>query len=327
MNNNVVIAGCCGLVGSHLSEMLLAKGYRVHGIDNLSTGSEHNLKRLKSSPLFSFSHAAVEDSWQRLAAEIKAHVDYVFHLASPACPEYFYKHGMKTLMANSFGLWNMLELADYHNARLIFASTSEIYGDPLESPQKESYWGHVNSFGPRSSYDESKRFGEALIYNWNHEKKTKHGLVRIFNTYGPRMNHNDQRVIHQFFLQAKRGEPLFLHGDGLQTRSFCYIDDLIRGIFAYAESDLTEPVNLGADQEMTILELAQKTLKLFGQPLEKILFTEKRKDDPIQRKPDIQRAKTWLNWNPRVSLDEGLLRMKNDQSHQESSLAAHSHSL
>lgn len=327
MSKKILVAGCCGLVGSHLSEKLLSLGYQVHGLDNLSTGSLHNLNRLKSSPNFSFIEGAVEEPWQKVAEKINGTLDLVFHLASPACPEYFYKHGMKTLLANSYGLWHMLELADQSKARLIFASTSEIYGDPSESPQKETYWGHVNSFGPRSSYDESKRFGETLIYNWNKEKNTKHGLVRIFNTYGPRMNPNDQRVIHQFFLQAQKNEPLVLHGDGTQTRSFCFVDDLVHGLIQYSEGHWTEPVNLGADQEITILELAQKILRLFGQPLERIRFITKRSDDPVQRKPDLKRAKEWLDWVPQITLDQGLLRMKNDQSHQESSLTAYSHNL
>lgn len=326
MSKTALIAGCCGLVGSHLSETLLAQGYQVYGLDNLSTGIEHNLTRLKSSRNFSFIRGNVEDPWKEKIKEIKD-LDFVFHLASPACPDYFYEHGLRTLMANSFGLWNMLELADHFHARLVFSSTSEIYGNPLESPQKESYWGHVNSFGPRSSYDESKRFGETLIYNWNKENKTQHGLVRIFNTYGPRMNPQDQRVIHQFFLKAAGHQPLELHGDGSQTRSFCYVDDLVRGLILYAHSEHTEPVNLGTDQEITVLELAQKILTLFNLPQEKINFTKKRADDPVQRKPDLQRAKEWLGWSPQITLEEGLLRMKNDQSHQESSLAAHSHSL
>lgn len=307
---SALITGCCGLVGSHLAEKLLSEGYHVHGIDDLSTGSELNLNLLKKSANFSFTKAAVESSWQQMLGDIKILPQFVFHLASPACPEYFYANGMKTLMANSFGLWNMLELSDHFNARLIFSSTSEIYGDPEVSPQKETYWGNANSFGERSCYDESKRFGEALIYTWNKEKGTRHGLVRIFNTYGPRMNPNDQRVVHQFFLQARKGDSLVMHGDGSQTRSFCYIDDLIRGILKYALSDLTEPVNLGTDQEITILELAKKTLQLFKQPEEKIAFSPKRADDPLQRKPDLARAKEWLGWSPEISLDKGLLKMK-----------------
>ena len=326
MSKTALIAGCCGLIGSHLSEYLLANGYQVYGLDNLSTGTKHNLTRLKSSQNFSFISGNVEDSWHEKTKDIKK-IDLVFHLASPACPEYFYKQGLKTLTSNSFGLWNMLELADHFKARLVFASTSEVYGDPLESPQKESYWGHVNSFGPRSSYDESKRFGETLIYNWNKEKHTKHGLVRIFNTYGPRMSTDDQRVIHRFFNQAAQNETLEIHGDGSQTRSFCYVDDLVDGIFRYAQSSHTEPVNLGSDQEITVLELAKKILRLYDQPEKKIKFIQKRVDDPIQRKPDLQRAKEWLNWSPQITIDQGLLRMKNDQSHQESSLAPHSHSL
>lgn len=322
-----VVTGCCGLVGFHLTEKLLSLGYAIHGIDDLSTGSLQNLKRLQNSSGFSFTKASVESEWLPTAQQIKSSPSLIFHLASPACPDYFYENGLKTMLSNSFGLWNMLHIADHFHARLIFASTSEIYGDPEVSPQPESYWGHVNSYGARSCYDESKRFGETLIYNWNKEKGSKHGLVRIFNTYGPRMNPNDQRVIHQFFKKAQQQQPLILHGDGLQTRSFCFVDDLIDGLLKYANSPHTQPVNLGTDQEITILDLAKKILTLFDQSFSQIQFAGKRKDDPLQRKPDITRAKEWLGWSPKVHLDEGLKRMKNDLSHQESSLSNLSNTL
>ena len=324
---NVLITGCCGFIGSHLTKKFLDLGYHVYGLDDLSTGSKENLQKLKTFSQFTFIPLAVEEDWSIAAAKIQQPLQFVFHFASPACPDFFYKHGLKTMKANSFGLWNMLELADHFQARLIFASTSEIYGDPTVSPQSESYWGHVNSFGPRSCYDESKRFGEALILNWNKEKNTKHGLVRIFNTYGPGMSEQDQRVIHQFFLQARKNEPLVIYGDGQQTRCFCYVSDLLEGIVRYAQGSWTEPVNLGSNHEVTVLDVAIKTLQLFSQSLDKIQYLPKRAEDPMQRQPNLTRAKQWLNWEPKVSLDEGLRLMKNDQSHHESSLGNPSNTL
>jgi nucleoside-diphosphate-sugar epimerase len=232
---------------------------------------------------------------------------YVFHFASPASPPHYQRLGLETMWVNSVGLSLAMTFADQVGARVIFSSTSEIYGDPEISPQPETYWGNVNTLGPRSCYDESKRFGESLIYTYNLKNKTQHGLVRIFNTYGPRMNPNDGRVIINFLVQAMKGEALTVYGSGQQTRSFCYVDDLIEGIMKYAESPLTEPVNIGNDHEFTILEAAETVKKIFSDKKLKIEFQALPKDDPKQRKPDLSKAKKLLApWSPKVSLAEGL---------------------
>jgi nucleoside-diphosphate-sugar epimerase len=238
-------------------------------------------------------------------------LSHVFHLASPASPPLYQEMAFETLWVNSLGLKRALDFADTLNARVVFASTSEVYGDPDRSPQAESYWGNVNSFGYRSCYDEAKRFGEALIFTHNWKKKTQHGLVRIFNTYGPRMNPHDGRVIINFLVQASRGEKLTVYGDGLQTRSFCYVTDLVSGLVRYAESRLTTPVNLGNDKEFTILELAKIVKDLYLPKQLEIEHQVLPSDDPKQRQPDLTLARRDLHpWAPQVPLREGLKSMR-----------------
>lgn len=305
---SVVITGAAGFLGSHLSEYYLKQGYHVVGLDNLCTGSQSNVDLLlKLSPQFEFHEldaCTAADEWPK--AE---NVEFVFHFASPASPPLYQKLNIETLWVNTKGLESALKYADKHHARVIFASTSEVYGDPSVSPQPETYWGNVNSFGVRSCYDEAKRFGEALIFSHNERHKTSHGLVRIFNTYGPRMNPNDGRVVINFILQALRNEPLTVYGDGLQTRSFCYVTDLVEGISRYAQSMLTIPVNLGNQNEFTILELAEKVLQVTNST-SKIIYHPLPGDDPKQRRPDTSRAREKLNhWKPQVELLEGLTHM------------------
>jgi nucleoside-diphosphate-sugar epimerase len=302
----VLISGVAGFLGTHLAQSFLEEGSEVWGCDNFLTGQRENVLRLRASGMFHFFEADVCEatSWE----DQIPHLDFVFHFASPASPPHYQRLMKETLWVNSVGLERMLQLADQKGARCIFASTSEIYGDPMLHPQREDYWGNVNSFGMRSCYDEAKRFGEALLYSHNHLHKTKHGLVRIFNTYGPWMNPEDGRVVINFLMQARRGVPLSVYGDGSQTRSFCYVTDLIRGIRAYAASDFSEPVNLGNDKEFTILEAAEMVRDLFGKDLS-IQFFDFPKDDPRQRRPNLERAREWLGWEPRVTLREGLKKM------------------
>lgn len=305
---SVLITGAAGFLGSHLSEHYLRQGFTVYGLDNFYTGLKSNIAELKSKyPEFHFVEADVSTDWPILAA-VKD-LQYVFHFASPASPPHYQKLALETLWVNTLGLKHAIQFADRHQARVIFASTSEVYGDPEFSPQPESYWGNVNSFGERSCYDEAKRFGEALIFSHNKKHQTRHGLVRIFNTYGPRMNPNDGRVVINFILQALQNKDLTVYGDGLQTRSFCYVDDLINGISRYADAGLTFPVNLGNDTEFTMLELAEVVLKHIPSK-SKLTFQDLPSDDPKKRRPDLTLAKKHLNgWQPEVPLKDGVLRM------------------
>jgi UDP-glucuronate decarboxylase len=307
--SGVLITGGSGFIGSHLAEFYLSQNIPVMAVDNLCTGYPSNalyLEKKYNKSLFQFIKADVVEQWQ-WKQQLKFKAQYIYHLASPASPPLYQELALETMWVNSKGLENALTYADEQNARLIYASTSEVYGDPHISPQPESYWGNVNSFGLRSCYDESKRFGEALIYTWNWKKKTKHGLVRIFNTYGSRMNPTDGRVVINFLVQALRNEDLTVYGNGEQTRSFCYVDDLIDGLTKYAETDLTVPVNLGNDTEFSVLELAQIVQEIFKQKNLKIVFQGLPTDDPKQRKPDLTLAKKTLNsWSPKTSLREGL---------------------
>ncbi len=304
---SVLITGVAGFLGSHLAEHYLKKGYRVVGLDNFSTGSHENIEYLQQSSEFQFCEKDVCSdfkTWPEASG-----LEFVFHFASPASPPHYQKLSIETLWANTKGLEQALFYADQHSARLIFASTSEVYGDPNVSPQPESYWGHVNSFGERSCYDEAKRFGEALIFSHNRRHTSGHGLVRIFNTYGPRMNPNDGRVVINFIQQALKNEPLTIYGDGNQTRSFCYVDDLISGITQYADSNYHSPVNLGNDTENSMLELANVVLQV-SRSQSILNHLPLPIDDPKKRRPDLSLAYAVLpNWKPKVPLAEGVLYM------------------
>lgn len=260
-----------------------------------------------------FFETDVASSWsewaQRIPSEVLQQLLYVFHFASPASPVQYKKLPLETLWANSIGLGNAIGFAQSRSARVIFASTSEIYGDPQIHPQPESYWGHVNSYGERSCYDEAKRFGEALIYSYNQKHKSNHGIVRIFNTYGPRMSPSDGRLIINFLKCAQEEKPLTIYGNGQQTRTFCYVSDLIAGVIAYAKSEICEPLNLGGTDELTVLEVSRRVQRLFGDRSE-VEFCDPSKDDPQKRKPDLTKSLEQLYpWCPKVSFDDGLKKM------------------
>jgi len=296
-----VVLGAAGFVGSHLCERLLSEGAtEVLAVDNLITGSERNLFTLRALPGFRFVRHDITEQL-RIAGD----VHFVFNLASPTSPIDFAKLPIETLRAGALGTENALRLAREKDAVFLQASTSEIYGDPLVHPQREDYWGNVNPVGPRSCYDEAKRFGEAMVsaYRRVHGMETR--IARIFNTYGPRMRLEDGRVVPTFVAQALRGEPLTVFGDGSQTRSFCYVSDLVDGLLRLALSRVHEPVNLGNPREMTVLELARAVRAAAGSGAP-IAFEPFPEDDPRRRKPDISRARTLLGWEPRVTLEEGL---------------------
>jgi dTDP-glucose 4,6-dehydratase len=295
----VLVTGAAGFLGSHLTDRLLGEGHSVVGVDNLSTGSRENLAHLASEPRFRFEERDI------CAPFDSGPVDYVFNFASPASPPEYLRLGIETLRVGSIGVENTLEIAARHGAGYLHASTSECYGDPAEHPQRESYWGNVNPIGPRSVYDESKRFAEALVMAWHRSRGVNTRLVRIFNTYGPRLHPGDGRVISNFMMQALRGEPLTVHGDGKQTRSFCYVDDLIEGILRLSRSEEHLPVNIGNPGEFTILECAQAVLEVTGSKSE-LRFEDLPEDDPARRCPDIGRARALLGWEPRITLKEGL---------------------
>jgi len=295
----VLVTGGAGFLGSHLCDALLAEGHSVVCADNLLTGRMANLEHLLDEARFEF----VEQDVCRAFDVGK--VEYVFHFASPASPVDYLHHGIETLQVGSVGTLNCLELARKHHAKFLLASTSECYGDPKEHPQKESYWGHVNPVGPRSVYDEAKRFAEAatMAYHRTHHVDTR--IVRIFNTYGPRLQINDGRVISNFMKQALRGEPLTVYGDGLQTRSFCFVSDEIEGILALSRVSEHLPVNIGNPREFTVLECAQMVLQVTGSE-STVVFEPLPVDDPKQRKPDITKARTLLGWEPKIELRRGL---------------------
>jgi len=295
-----VVTGGAGFLGSHLSDRLLAEGFRVIGIDNLITGNTDNIEHLVGNPDFKFIRHNVSEY-----IFVPGPVDYVFHFASPASPIDYLEHPIPTLKVGALGTHNTLGLAKDKGATFLLASTSECYGDPLVHPQSEDYWGHVNPIGPRGVYDEAKRFAEAMTmaYHRFHSMDTK--IVRIFNTYGPRMRLRDGRVVPAFISQALNDEPLTVFGDGSQTRSFCYVSDLIDGIVRLALSDFHEPVNIGNPAEMTILDFAQKILALTGSRAQ-IVFKPLPVDDPRVRQPDITRAKRLLGWQPKVDFESGV---------------------
>ena len=297
-----VVTGGAGFLGSHLCERLLSRGHRVVCLDNLDTGTLGNVEHLRDAA-FEFRNVDVAEE----TVLVDGGVDFVFHLASPASPIDYLRLPLHTLKVGSYGTHHCLGLARSKQARFLLASTSEVYGDPLEHPQRESYWGNVNPIGPRGVYDEAKRYAEALTMAYRRQQGVDTCIARIFNTYGPRMRPNDGRAVPTFVRQALGGEPLTVFGDGTQTRSFCYVDDLVDGLVRLAESSVHEPVNLGTPAESTLLELAALVLEVTGSRSE-LVFQALPADDPRQRCPDITRAVRELDWEPRVALREGLRR-------------------
>ena len=295
----VIVTGAAGFLGSHLCDALLAEGHTVIGVDNFITGSMRNLQHLKREPRFSLVDQDI------CLAFDPGTVSYIFDFASPASPVDYMEHGIETLRVGSVGVLNLLELARKHRATFFLASTSECYGDPLEHPQKETYWGHVNPVGPRSVYDESKRFAEAITTAYKRYHQLDVRIVRIFNTYGPRLQINDGRVISNFMKQALRGEELTVYGDGSQTRSFCYVDDEIAGILKLAWSQEQDPTNIGNPGEFTILECAREVLAV-TKSKSGIKYEPLPDDDPKQRCPDITKARKLLGWEPKIDLRSGL---------------------
>jgi dTDP-glucose 4,6-dehydratase len=299
MPQRILVTGAAGFLGSHLCDALLAQGNIVIGVDNLSTGSTSNLKQLAGEPNFSLVERDICEAFD------PGKVDFIFNFASPASPVDYSRLGVETLFVGSAGTINTLDLAKKYGAGYLHASTSECYGDPQVHPQVETYWGNVNPVGPRSVYDESKRFSEAVVMAYHRYYGVDTRLVRIFNTYGPRLQVNDGRVISNFMSQALRGEPLTVYGNGTQTRSFCYVSDLIRGVILLAGSKEHLPVNIGNPDEWTIMECAREVLAVTRVNAE-IVSKPLPQDDPTRRCPDITKAKTLLGWEPKVSLREGL---------------------
>jgi dTDP-glucose 4,6-dehydratase len=295
-----VVTGGAGFLGSHLVDLLLRRGHRVIALDNFVTGSIENIDHLGGHPDFKFIEQDVTEF-----IFLHERVDYVWHFASPASPIDYLELPIQTLKVGSLGTHKALGLAKHKGARFLLASTSEIYGDPLVHPQTEDYWGNVNTIGPRGCYDESKRFAEAMAMAYHREHGVETRIVRIFNTYGPRMRLNDGRVVPTFLWQALNNRPITVFGEGKQTRSFCYCSDLIEGIYRLMMSAHSEPVNIGNPQERTMTDFAREIIRLTGSK-SKIIFKPLPQDDPKQRRPDITRARKWLRWEPQVSLMEGL---------------------
>lgn len=297
----IIITGGAGFIGSHLCDALVGN-YKIICIDCFITGRKNNVTHLLSNKNF----VLIEHDITK-PLKIKEPVNYVFHMASPASPIDYQLRPIETMLANSFGAYNMLELAKEKGARILLASTSEVYGDPKEHPQKETYWGNVNPIGPRSCYDESKRFAEALAMSYLKEHNIDVRLARIFNTYGPRMRENDGRVIPNFITQALQNKPITVYGDGSQTRSFCYVSDLVEGLkkLMFKESVSGEAINLGNPEERTVLETAKTVKQIIGSSSE-IIFKKLPEDDPLRRNPDISKAKKMLSWEPKVSFGEGI---------------------
>lgn len=301
-SRHAVVTGGAGFIGSHLCECLLGEGFHVVAVDNLITGSLANIEHLQREPRFDFRQHDVSKH-----IDIAGDVDYVFHFASPASPIDYLQLPIQTLKVGALGTHNSLGLAKAKHAVFLLASTSEVYGDPLVHPQNEDYWGHVNPIGPRGVYDEAKRFAEAMAMAYHRTHRMDVKIVRIFNTYGPRMRLNDGRAIPAFISQALRNEPISVFGKGTQTRSFCYIADLIEGIKRLTFSDLNEPVNMGNPEEMTILQLAETIIRMTGSR-SRIDYHPLPQDDPQRRQPDISKAYTRLGWKPQVTLEEGLVQ-------------------
>ncbi|HNV13009.1 MAG TPA: SDR family oxidoreductase [bacterium] len=296
----ILVSGGSGFIGSFLCEKLLSEGHQVVCLDNLFTGNKENIEHLKDNPNFSFvSHDIIEPFY------IEDKIDQIYNLACPASPIHYQKNPVRTIKANTIGVINMLGLARAHQASILQASTSEVYGDPEVSPQSENYRGAVNTIGPRACYDEGKRCAETLFFDYRRMHGMDIKVIRIFNTYGPKMALNDGRVMSNFIVQALKGEDITIYGDGSQTRSFCYVGDLVDGMIKMMNSDLTGPVNLGNPNEITIKTLAQRIIEKLNSK-SKLIFMNLPEDDPKQRCPDISLAKSKLNWEPKVSLDEGL---------------------
>ena len=295
----IVITGAAGFIGSNLVDKLLNEGFFVFGIDNLITGSLDNLSHLNSNNNFDFINYDVTKHM-----DIKDKIDYVFHFASPASPIDYLEYPIQTLKANAIGGHNALGLAKKNNAKFILASTSEVYGDPQEHPQKESYFGNVNPIGPRSIYDEAKRFIESMTISYHVYHNLRVSIVRIFNTYGPRMKIDDGRVLPTFIKQAASNKDLTVNGDGTQTRSFCYIDDLVNGIIQLMNSEYSYPINIGNDDEVTINEIASTLISILNSE-SKIIYNKLPEDDPLKRKPDLSLAKKILNWEPKIDKKDG----------------------
>jgi dTDP-glucose 4,6-dehydratase len=299
MKPRALVTGGAGFLGSHLCDALLAEGYSVVAVDNLLTGRMSNIEHLRREGNFEFLQLDINRPFDC------GEVSYVFHFASPASPVDYTIHGIETLKVGSLGTMHALDVAHKYRAKYLFASTSECYGDPLEHPQKETYWGNVNTIGPRSVYDEAKRFSEALTMAYHRYHAVDTRLVRIFNTYGPRMQLNDGRVIPNFMKQALRGEDLTVYGDGKQTRSFCYVTDEIDGFLRLSKSDEHFPVNIGNPNEFTVLDCAKRVIAI-TKSKSKIRYEKLPQDDPKQRRPDITKARKLLGWEPKVGLDDGL---------------------
>ncbi|MEP6261292.1 MAG: UDP-glucuronic acid decarboxylase family protein [Gillisia sp.] len=300
MGKRILITGAAGFLGSHLCDKFVKEGYRVIGMDNLITGDMKNIDHLLKEETFEFFHYDVT-RFVHVAGEL----DYILHFASPASPIDYLKIPIQTLKVGSLGIWHLLGLAKEKNSRILIASTSEVYGDPLVHPQSEDYYGNVNTIGPRGVYDEAKRFQESMTMAYHRFHGLETRIARIFNTYGPRMRLNDGRVIPAFIGQALRGEDLTVFGDGSQTRSFCYVDDQVEGIYRLLLSDYSDPVNIGNPDEITIKEFAEEIIKLTNTK-QKIVYEPLPADDPMQRQPDISRARNILGWEPKVSREEGM---------------------
>jgi dTDP-glucose 4,6-dehydratase len=297
-----VILGAAGFIGSHLVDRALSEGWRVTGVDNLITGTRRNLEHLAREPRFDLVEADI-----CAPLDLSGPIDAVLDFASPASPIDYLKHPFETLHVGSIGVENALRLAQRRGATFLLSSTSEVYGDPLEHPQRESYWGNVNPVGPRAVYDEAKRFAEAITMAYRRYEKVDVRVARIFNTYGPRMRLDDGRVVPTFVAQALRGEPITMFGDGSQTRSFCYVDDEVEGLWRLLQSSYQDPVNVGNPHELTIVEFARAVQRLVGSDVP-IVQRPLPEDDPRVRRPDISRAKEVLGWEPRVPFDEGMRR-------------------
>lgn len=298
----IIVTGGAGFIGSHLCEFFLSDGHQVIAVDNLVTGSTNNIQHLADNPNFEFRQIDIIEPF-----DIEGDVDALLQFASPASPPHYLRLPIETLRVGSYGTYNCLEIARKKGARVVFASTSEVYGDPLEHPQTEAYFGNVSPYGPRSVYDEAKRFSEAMVMAYNRTYGVKTRIVRIFNTYGPRMNMADGRVVPNFIVQSLKGEPLTIYGDGKQTRSFQYVSDLVRGINLLLHSDYIYPVNIGNPNELSIGQFAETVNKITGNPGGVIYQpTERIEDDPQRRQPNISRAKDVLDWEPQVPLEKGL---------------------
>lgn len=304
MEKTALVTGGAGFIGSHLCEALIRKSLKVICVDNLGTGKLSNLSAIIRNRDFKFiRHDVVKP------LKIKEKINYIFHLASYASPPYYQKYSIDTLMTNSLGTYNILEMARKHKAKFLFVSTSEVYGDPKVHPQKEDYWGNVNPVGIRSCYDEAKRFAEALTMEYSRKHNLDVRIIRIFNTYGPRLQKDDGRVISNFIYQALHNLPLTIYGDGIQTRSFCYVSDMVNGILKamFTQKSKNQIINLGNSSEITIKQVAFIIKKLTGAK-SKVVYKQLPKDDPTRRKPDITKAKKILNWEPKIKLKEGLIK-------------------